>query len=67
MVKSGMGIITLPAWSLKPFVSSPDLQLVKIGLKGSMRKHFAAIRHEDAGKKHITDFIDNLHEELTNK
>lgn len=66
MVKSGMGIMTLPAWALKPFISSPDLQLVKIGAKGLMRTHFAAIRHEDAAKKYITDFVDNLHEELTN-
>lgn len=65
MVKSGMGIMTLPAWALKPFISSPDLQLVKIGLKGLIRTHFAAIRHEDAGKKYIIDFVDNLHEELT--
>ena len=66
MVKSGMGIMTLPTWALKPFISSPDLQLVKIGSKGLMRTHFAAIRHEDASKKYITDFVDNLHEELTN-
>jgi LysR family transcriptional regulator for metE and metH len=66
MVKSGMGIMTLPAWALKPFISSPDLRLVRIGTKGLMRTHFAAIRHEDAGKKYITDFVDNLHEELTN-
>jgi len=67
MVKSGMGIMTLPAWALKPFISSPDLQLVKIGPKGLIRTHYAAIRHEDAGKKYITDFVDNLHEELTNE
>ncbi|MFI5137009.1 MAG: LysR family transcriptional regulator [Sphingobacteriales bacterium] len=66
MVKSGMGIMTLPGWALKPFVSSPELRLVKIGPKGLIRKHYAAIRHEDAGKKYIIDFINNLHEELTN-
>jgi LysR family transcriptional regulator for metE and metH len=65
MVKSGMGIMTLPAWALKPFISSPELRLVKIGSKGLSRTHFAAIRHEDARKKYITDFVDNLHEELT--
>ena len=66
MVKSGMGIMTLPTWALKPFISSPDLRLIRIGSKGLTRTHFAAIRHEDAGKKYITDFVDNLHEELTN-
>ncbi|WP_158798779.1 LysR family transcriptional regulator [Pedobacter sp. L105] len=65
MVKSGMGIMTLPAWALKPFISSPDLQLVKIGPKGLIRTHFAAIRHEDAGKKYLIEFVNNLHEELT--
>jgi len=39
--------------------------LPRIGAKGLIRTHYAAIRHEDAGKKYITDFIKNLHEELT--
>lgn len=64
MVKSGMGIITLPKWALKPFIASPELQLVSIGPRGLMRTHYAAIRHKDANKKYITDFIQNLHEEL---
>jgi LysR family transcriptional regulator, regulator for metE and metH len=65
MVKSGMGIMTLPGWALKPFVSSPDLRLVRIGPRGLSRAHYAAIRHEDAKKKYITEFVHNLHEELT--
>jgi LysR family transcriptional regulator for metE and metH len=65
MVKAGMGIMTLPTWALKPFVSSPELRLVKIGPKGLIRKHYAAIRHEDAGKKYLLDFIDHLKEELS--
>jgi len=64
MVKAGMGIMTMPRWALKPFVSSPELALVKIGAKGLTRTHYAAIRHEDAKKKYITDFIENLKEEL---
>lgn len=64
MVKSGMGIITLPNWALKPFVSSPNLRLIKIGSHGLIRTHYAAIRHEDAKKKYLTDFINNLKEEL---
>ncbi|QNK64672.1 LysR family transcriptional regulator [Pedobacter sp. PAMC26386] len=64
MVKSGMGIMTLPAWALRPFVSSPNLRLLKIGQKGLIRIHYAAIRHEDAQKKYIIDFIENLKEEL---
>jgi len=64
MVKAGMGIMSMPKWALKPFVSIPDLQLVKIGPKGLMRTHYAAIRHEDADKKYIVDFIENLKEEL---
>jgi LysR family transcriptional regulator, regulator for metE and metH len=66
MVKSGMGIMTLPAWALKPFISSPDLRLIRIGAKGLVRTHYAALRQEDAKKKYVLDFIDNLHEELTN-
>jgi LysR family transcriptional regulator for metE and metH len=64
MVKAGMGIMTLPRWAMKPFVSSPQLTLVKIGPKGLTRTHYAAIRHEDAKKKYISDFIENLKEEL---
>ena len=64
MVKAGMGIMTMPRWAMKPFVSSPELTLVKIGAKGLIRTHYAAIRHEDAKKKYITDFIENLKEEL---
>jgi LysR family transcriptional regulator for metE and metH len=64
MVKAGMGIMTLPKWALKAFVSSPDLAIVKIGAKGLGRANYAAIRHEDAGKKYLQDFIKNLKEEL---
>jgi len=64
MVKAGMGIMTMPKWALKPFVSIPEVQLVKIGQKGLMRTHYAAIRHEDSNKKYIADFIENLKEEL---
>lgn len=64
MVKAGMGIMTMPKWALKPFVSIPELRLVKIGSKGLMRTHYAAIRYEDAGKKYIVDFVENLKEEL---
>lgn len=67
MVKAGMGIMTMPKWALKPFVSIPELQLVKIGQKGLMRTHYAAIRHEDADKKYIVDFIENLKEELISR
>jgi len=66
MVKSDRGIMTLPGWALRPFVSSPDLQQIKIGQKGLIRIHYAAIRHEDAKKKHILDFIENF-KELTNR
>jgi len=64
MVKAGMGIMTMPQWTLKPFADSKELTLVKIGAKGLVRTHYAAIRHEDSNKKHITDFIANLKEEL---
>ena len=64
MVKAGMGIMTMPKWAMKPFVSIPEIQLVKIGQKGLMRTHYAAIRHEDSNKKYIADFIENLKEEL---
>ena len=64
MVKAGMGIMTMPKWAMKPFVSIPEIQLVKIGQKGLMRTHYAAIRHEDSDKKYIADFIENLKEEL---
>jgi LysR family transcriptional regulator for metE and metH len=64
MVKAGMGIMTMPLWALKPFTATHELYLIRIGPKGLIRTHYAAIRHEDAGKKHIIDFIDNLKEEL---
>src|SRR5688572_16845287 len=64
MVKAGMGMMTMPKWAMKPFVSIPEIQLVKIGQKGLMRTHYAAIRHEDSDKKYIADFIENLKEEL---
>jgi LysR family transcriptional regulator for metE and metH len=64
MVKAGMGIMTMPKWALKPFITIPEVQLIKIGQKGLMRTHYAAIRHEDADKKYILDFIENLKEEL---
>lgn len=64
MTKAGMGIFTMPRWALKAFVSVPTLQLVRIGQKGLLRTNYAAIRHEDSGKKHIQDFIENLKEEL---
>ncbi|WP_221269450.1 LysR family transcriptional regulator [Mucilaginibacter sp. X5P1] len=65
MVKAGMGIMTIPQWALKPFTASSALTLVRIGPKGLIRTHYAAIRHEDARKKYITDFIENLKEQLT--
>jgi LysR family transcriptional regulator for metE and metH len=64
MVKAGMGILTMPKWAMRSFVDSPALTLVRIGQKGLIRTHYAAIRHEDAGKKYIQDFIKNLKEEL---
>ncbi|MBB6273999.1 LysR family transcriptional regulator for metE and metH [Pedobacter cryoconitis] len=67
MVKTGMGIMTLPLWSLKPFVNSHELLQIKIGQKGLIRTHYAAIRQEDSSKKYILDFIENLKEELCNR
>lgn len=64
MVKAGMGIMTMPLWALKPFRTTSELDLVRIGSKGLTRTHYAAIRHEDSGKKYINDFVDNLKEEL---
>jgi LysR family transcriptional regulator for metE and metH len=64
MVKAGMGIMTMPQWALKPFAASSSVKLVPIGPKGLVRTHYAAIRHEDAGKKHLKDFIENLREDL---
>ncbi len=64
MVKAGMGIMTMPKWATRPFVATPDLTLVRIGNKGLVRTHYAAIRHEDADKKYLRDFIQNLKEEL---
>jgi LysR family transcriptional regulator for metE and metH len=64
MVKAGMGIMTMPLWALKPFTAKSELNMVRIGAKGLIRTHYAAIRHEDAGKKHLIDFIENLKEEL---
>jgi LysR family transcriptional regulator, regulator for metE and metH len=65
MVKAKMGVTCMPLWALKPFVTSSTLKLVKIGKKGLIRTHYATIRLEDAKKKYITDFIENLKEELS--
>jgi LysR family transcriptional regulator for metE and metH len=64
MVKAGMGIMTMPVWALKPFAASDEVSLVRIGAKGLIRTHYAAIRHEDSHKKHILEFIENLKQEL---
>ena len=64
MVKAGMGIMTMPRWALAPFAASSAVKLLRIGPKGLVRTHYAAIRHEDAGKRHLNDFIDNLKEDL---
>jgi len=64
MVRAGMGIMAMPKWALKPFTASTELALLPIGQKGLIRTHYAAIRHEDTGKKHIIEFIDNLKDEL---
>jgi LysR family transcriptional regulator, regulator for metE and metH len=64
MVNAGMGIMTMPQWALKPFNTSTALKLIPIGSKGLVRTHFVAIRKEDAAKKHLIDFIENLKEEL---
>lgn len=64
MVKAGMGIMTMPQWALRPFADPSSVKLVPIGPKGLIRTHYAAIRHEDADKKHLKDFIENLREDL---
>jgi LysR family transcriptional regulator for metE and metH len=64
MVNAGMGIMTMPRWALKPFNTTANLKLIPIGSKGLARTHYVAIRKEDAGKKHLNDFIENLKEEL---
>lgn len=64
LVKAQMGVTCMPLWALKPFASSNDLKLVKIGKKGLIRTHFAAIRSADKSKKYLLDFIENLKEEF---
>lgn len=64
MVKAGMGILTRPKLSLAPFTLPPELKIMRISAKGLLRINYAAMRHEDAGKKSIQDFIENLKEEL---
>lgn len=64
LVKAEMGITCMPMWALKPFAKSDDLKLVKIGKKGLIRTHFAAIRSDDQNKKYLLDFIENLKEEF---
>lgn len=65
IVKAGMGVTCMPHWALKPFVSSDDLRFIRIGKKGLIRTHFAAIRESDRSKKYLLDFIENLREEFT--
>ncbi len=64
MVKNGTGILTMPKWELDAFAILADLTLASIGSEGLWRMHYAAIRHEDARKKHLKVFIDGLQEEL---
>ena len=64
LVKAEMGVTCMPMWALKPFAASEDLKLIKIGKKGLIRTHFAAIRNADKSKKYLLDFIENLKEEF---
>jgi LysR family transcriptional regulator, regulator for metE and metH len=64
LVKAGMGITCLPLWALKPFVASNELKLIRIGKKGLIRTHYAAIRTTDFSKKYLQDFIENLKDEF---
>lgn len=65
VVKAGMGVTCMPHWALKPFVSSDDLRFIRIGKKGLIRTHYAAIRESDRSKKYLLDFIENLKEGFT--
>lgn len=65
MVKAGMGITCMPLWALKSFTVSPDIRFIRIGKKGLFRTHLAAIKQTDSHKKHITDFIQLLKEEIS--
>lgn len=64
LVKAEMGVTCMPMWALRPFTASNDLKLVKIGKKGLIRTHFAAIRAADQNKKYLLDFIENFREEF---
>lgn len=64
LVKAQMGVTCMPMWALKPFVASDELKLIKIGKKGLIRTHYAAIRYADKSKKYLLDFIENLKEEF---
>ncbi len=65
MVKAGMGVTCMALWALKSFAVSPDIAFVRIGKKGLFRTHLAAIKQTDSHKKHITDFIQLLKEEIS--
>ena len=60
MVGSGMGILTMPKWELNGLKSAPGISIKSLGKDGVWRMHYAALRHEDAGKRHITGFIELL-------
>lgn len=60
MVKTGIGILTMPKWEISAYSKSAGLRQMRLGTKGLWRKHYAAIRHEDAHKKHVLDFIGEL-------
>ena len=60
MVRTGIGILTMPKWEISSYSKSAGLIQLRLGREGIWRKHYAAIRHEDAHKKHLLDFIGEL-------
>ena len=63
LLNTNMGIACYPKWALQSFRLSSALKFKSLGSNGLKRRHFLAIRAEDAHKQYIQDFVTNIQEE----
>ncbi|MEM9717807.1 MAG: LysR family transcriptional regulator [Bacteroidota bacterium] len=67
MVNANMGIICVPAWTLKSFQLTENIRRIPIGANGLKRRHYLTIRRQDAQKKYIKDFVSKFLEMTSNE
>lgn len=65
MVKAEMGILVMAKWALKPYLSSDQLKIIKIGKNGLKRTHFIATLKDEGRPDYFNHFIEFLQREIT--